>query len=116
VSEISFDEYQEATSKTAIYRGVGTGNFDAVNYCLVGMAGEIGEIMNKWGKIIRDQGGIPTDEQRKDLAKEAGDVLWFSARALDELGTPFGDVAESNLAKLKSRQERGVLSGSGDNR
>jgi hypothetical protein len=28
----------------------------------------------------------------------------------------FADIAQMNLDKLKSRQERGVLGGSGDNR
>ncbi len=116
MSEIDFDKYQLATSDTAIYNGAGTGNFDAVNYCLVGMAGEIGEVMNKWGKIIRDQDGLPTNEQKADIAKEMGDILWFMTRGLDELDTSLGVVAEKNLEKLRSRKERGVLSGSGDNR
>lgn len=110
------DEYQLATADTAIYDGAGTGSFNALNYCLVGMAGEVGEIMNKWGKIIRDQDGLATNAQKADISKEVGDVLWFMTRALDEMGESLGVVMDSNLAKLRSRKERGVLSGSGDNR
>jgi hypothetical protein len=33
-----------------------------------------------------------------------------------ELGIPLSDIAAQNIAKLKSRAERGVITGSGDER
>lgn len=116
MNDLSLTDYQLTTMATAIYPGAGEAGFEAINYCLVGMAGEVGEIMNKWGKVIRDQLGILTDEQRKDLAKELGDVFWFTVRGVDELGFSVEEVLKENLQKLKSRQARGVLQGSGDNR
>ena len=50
------------------------------------------------------------------MAKELGDVLWYVAQLATELGLDLDDVAEANLEKLLSRQRRGVLSGSGDDR
>jgi NTP pyrophosphatase (non-canonical NTP hydrolase) len=50
------------------------------------------------------------------LAKEVGDVLWYLARFADEIGYPLEVIAQENLDKLRSRSERGVLGGSGDDR
>lgn len=116
MNDLSLTDYQLTTMSTAIYPDAGLSTFEAMNYCLVGMAGEAGEIMNKWGKVIRDQESNVTQEQCADFAKEIGDVLWFATRALDELGYSLEDVLKENLQKLKSRHARGVISGSGDNR
>jgi len=50
------------------------------------------------------------------MSKELGDVLWYVAQLASELGLELDEIAAQNLEKLFSRQERGVLSGSGDDR
>ena len=50
------------------------------------------------------------------MAKELGDVLWYVAQLATELELDLDEIAEANLEKLLSRQRRGVLSGSGDDR
>jgi NTP pyrophosphatase (non-canonical NTP hydrolase) len=67
-------------------------------------------------KAIRDDGATVTDERRSAMAKELGDVLWYVSQLASELGLELEDVAQANLDKLLSRQRRGVLSGSGDER
>ena len=67
-------------------------------------------------KVIRDNGGVITEEKREELKKEIGDVLWYAAGLSAELGLSLEDVAAFNIAKLQSRKERGVIKGSGDNR
>jgi NTP pyrophosphatase (non-canonical NTP hydrolase) len=67
-------------------------------------------------KAIRDDGGLVTDERREAIAKELGDVLWYVAQVASELGLELDEIAQVNLAKLLSRQRRGVLAGSGDDR
>jgi len=42
--------------------------------------------------------------------------LWYVAQLASELGLELEDIALENLEKLFSRQRRGVLSGSGDDR
>lgn len=113
---LDFDEYQLATADTAVYPGAMEGNVDALSYVTLGLVGESGEIANKVKKILRDKGGMIADEDRTELSKELGDVLWYLTRLADEIGYPIGMIAQNNVDKLRSRKERGVISGNGDNR
>jgi NTP pyrophosphatase (non-canonical NTP hydrolase) len=97
---------------TAIYPNQGQ-NF---SYPALGLMGEAGEVADKLKKVIRDNDGVLTDPVRDAVAKELGDVLWYLAVLANELDYDLNTIAEDNLLKLLSRQERGVLSGSGDNR
>ena len=106
------NRYQEEAWDTAIYPEKGNNLY----YPTLGLVGEAGEVCNKIKKIMRDQGGIPTVKQKQDIAKELGDVLWYAAALATELNSHLGCIAESNLSKLESRKDRGVLGGSGDNR
>ena len=103
---MNFNEYQELAYTTA--------NEQSKNmyYMTMGMTGEAGEIANKIKKVMRD--GARLDHH--DIAKEIGDVLWYCAGLCTVLGIDFEHVAKLNIAKLKSRKERGVLGGSGDDR
>jgi len=96
---------------------------------ILGLGGELGEIMEKVKKITRDVNDVwPfgvsevnfdrdfSADERAELAKEIGDVLWYASRLSDRLGYRLGDIVRLNVEKLTSRKERGVLHGSGDNR
>lgn len=85
-------------------------------YTILGLTGEAGEIANKVKKIWRDGGGVITEEHDKTLADEFGDVLWYLATSASQLGLDLNEIAKRNIEKLKSRAERNVISGSGDNR
>jgi NTP pyrophosphatase (non-canonical NTP hydrolase) len=50
------------------------------------------------------------------LNGELSDILWYISSICDTLGLKMEDVATYNIEKLKSRRDRGVLHGSGDNR
>ncbi|MDX8383980.1 MAG: MazG nucleotide pyrophosphohydrolase domain-containing protein, partial [Ghiorsea sp.] len=55
-------------------------------------------------------------ERLDSIVAELGDVLWYVAMVAKECGSSLEDIATSNLAKLKRRDERGTLQGSGDER
>lgn len=109
---MNFNEYQSESRKTALYPDAGK-NFV---YPTLGLAGEAGEVADKLKKTIRDDDGVLTDEKRREVGKELGDVLWYVAQVASELNLSLDEIARQNLEKLFSRKERGVLGGSGDNR
>jgi len=104
--------YQEKAWETAIYPAKG----DNLYYPALGLAGEAGEVCNKIKKIMRDQNGSATAEQKTEIARELGDVLWYLATLATELNSHMGCIAEDNLKKLADRKARNTLGGSGDNR
>ena len=85
-------------------------------YPTLGLANEAGEVAGKIKKLFRDKGGRITDADRESLKLELGDVLWYLAQICTELDLDLGEVADANLEKLFSRQERGTLGGEGDQR
>jgi NTP pyrophosphatase (non-canonical NTP hydrolase) len=110
---MTFDDYQKRALTTVI-----TTNDELKDtlHWVLGINGEAGEVAEKVKKIIRDKNGNISEEDKKELAKELGDVLWYLAVFAKQLGYSFESVAEANLEKLQSRKKRGVLGGSGDNR
>lgn len=115
MTEYTFNNYSDDISSMAIYPEAGTGSAMALAYVGLGL-GEAGEIQGKIKKILRDNGGVVTDEIRLEIAKEVGDLLWYVARTSEELGYDLEEIAQMNVSKLNSRMDRGVLGGSGDNR
>jgi NTP pyrophosphatase (non-canonical NTP hydrolase) len=109
---MNLSEYQEKAGTTALYPNVGNNPY----YAALGLAGEAGEIANTIKKIMRDDDGTITDEKRKEVKKELGDVLWYVACTATEMGLNLDEVAQANLDKLASRKERGTLHGNGNDR
>jgi NTP pyrophosphatase (non-canonical NTP hydrolase) len=108
---VDLSEYQRLSRRTAEYPREAW-----LAYPALGLAGEAGEVAEHAKKTIRDDDGAVSDERKSAMAKELGDVLWYVAQIATELGLDLDQIAEQNLAKLLSRQQRGVLSGSGDER
>ncbi len=108
---MDLSEYQRLSRRTAEYPRT-----DWLAYPALGLAGEAGEVAEHAKKAIRDDAGTISEDRRAAMAKELGDVLWYVAQLASELELDLSDIAETNLEKLLSRQRRGVLSGSGDDR
>ena len=118
MTNMALTKYQHDAMKTAqypMYR-------DNLLYPALKLAGEAGEVAEKVGKLMRDFGYTVgancalTLEQKENLIKELGDVLWYVAALADELGYDLQYVGEVNLDKLTGRLFRGTLQGSGDDR
>lgn len=108
---MNIDEYQESARRTAIYdKRIG------LVYCALGLTGESGEVADKVKKVLRDKEGKFSKKDLQEVAKELGDVLWYVSNLAHELGYTLSEVAQINLDKLSSRNQRGVIGGSGDNR
>ena len=110
--KMDLNEYQTAALQTAVYPNRGA-NFA---YPALGLAGESGEVADKLKKVLRDNDGVLTDTVRDAVAKEIGDVLWYVSVLAYEMDYSLEEIAQLNIDKLNSRKERGVITGSGDNR
>jgi NTP pyrophosphatase (non-canonical NTP hydrolase) len=105
---MEFSDYQE---KVLQFR---TEKADEM-YALVGLSGEVGELHSLVAKAIRD--GVKDEaEFETNIKKELGDILWFIAAIADDFETSLDEIASMNYYKLKSRFERKVIGGSGDER
>ncbi|MEO8785026.1 MAG: nucleoside triphosphate pyrophosphohydrolase family protein [Candidatus Saccharimonadales bacterium] len=107
------DEYQNQALTTAIPHA------DPLmdkSIWVMGIAGEAGEVVEKWKKIVAYKDGVITAQDKKELVKEMGDVIWYVAVLANSLGVSFEEVLQVNLNKLADRKKRGVTKGAGDNR
>jgi NTP pyrophosphatase (non-canonical NTP hydrolase) len=113
---MTLNEYQSAALGTAQYPDRG----DNVIYPALGLAGEAGEAVDKVKKIWRNLGVTSgkqySFDQKHELAKEIGDVLWYVAALASEIGYDLEGVARINMIKLLDRNARGVIKSEGDNR
>jgi NTP pyrophosphatase (non-canonical NTP hydrolase) len=103
----TFNDYQEFVKSMKVYP-----ERHAIVYPALGLAGESGEIAEKIKKWLRKDNEL----DKEALLLELGDPLWYITSLADDLGYSLQDVIDANVSKLTSRQERGVLKGSGDNR
>lgn len=107
----TFADYQRSAATTAIFPQALGAMYPALGLC--GEAGEVAELVKK---AYRDDGGDFDPARLEALHKELGDCLWYIATLAALAGLSLADIAQANLAKLASRQARGVLGGSGNTR
>lgn len=108
---MKLNDYQEKAMTFAGYP-----ESHKIIYPALGMNGEAGEVADKVKKVLRDNNCEFTEEKKKEIALEIGDVLWYCASLSHDIGYTLDEIACMNVEKLTSRKERGKLGGSGDNR
>ncbi|MBP6962760.1 nucleoside triphosphate pyrophosphohydrolase family protein [Candidatus Saccharibacteria bacterium] len=115
---MNFNEYQKKAMTTELMKrsAILSAHDPAFVAKILGLVGEAGEVAEKFKKIVRDKNGVVSEEDKADIEKELGDVLWYISAVADYLGLTLEQVADKNLQKLFSRRDRGVQKGSGDNR
>ena len=108
---------------------------DHLQYALLNLPGEVGELLGLFAKHTRDYPGpqpgdsedayyealTKTEGNWEDVVmpkarKELGDVFFMAVCLADALDLNASSLLQENLDKLFSRKERGVISGSGDDR
>jgi NTP pyrophosphatase (non-canonical NTP hydrolase) len=112
---LNVNDYQKEAISFAIYPK--SKEWDLPLYPALGLAGEAGEVAEKIKKLMRDTDAkILTEDQKREIAKELGDVLWYVANLAADIDYDLEEIAGMNIEKLQSRKERNALKGSGDNR
>lgn len=86
---MKYNDYQEFTRTTAQYP-----KEDAFLYTQLGFIGEVGEVANKYKKVIR--GDYELEDIKSELIKEVGDLIWYYARHMDELGYKLEPLLQHN--------------------
>lgn len=98
-------DYQKLAARTAktveMYEAEGVVDAVLVRQAVaaLGLAGEAGEYVDCYKKVIGH--GEALDEER--MKKELGDVLWYVAELCTANGWSLEDVASGNIAKLRTR-------------
>lgn len=108
---MTFNEYQKTALTTAV------NDYEPLmekTIWVMGIAGEAGEVVEKWKKIVAYKNGEMTDEDLQLFKKELGDVVWYIAVLANSLGLTFEEIMQLNVEKLKDRKKRNVIRGSGD--
>jgi len=70
---------------------------------VLGLVGEAGEVAEKIKKVLRDNEGKIEEEQKKEIKKELGDVLWYLSQLATELGLSLTDIAAYIDLSLRNR-------------
>ena len=116
--KMDLDAYQKAIIKFDLNEKIESQN--KVDFAFVdkvlGLSGEAGEVADKVKKVIRDQEGKLSVNDKKAIGQELGDILWYVATSARYLGISLEQIASENIEKLESRLSRGKISGSGDER
>lgn len=113
---MTLDEYQKHALTTAYTDPQYTDTLMDKTIWVMGIAGEAGEVVEKWKKIVAYKEGEISEEDKLQLKKELGDVVWYVAVLANSLGMSFEEVMQHNVQKLADRAKRNVIKGKGDNR
>jgi NTP pyrophosphatase (non-canonical NTP hydrolase) len=117
---LTFDEYQDTSHETAIYKPVHLINesthskeFTKLSwvYPALGLSAEVGELENVLKKIIRDDDGLITQEKEDRIIDELGDILWYVAEIATLFDIRLSYIAIQNMKKLKERVKNGTVKG-----
>jgi NTP pyrophosphatase (non-canonical NTP hydrolase) len=77
---MNIQQYIEKTKETAVYPSE-----KAISYVALGLSDEAGEFHEKASKYAGARNKRYGQKERKSLAGELGDVMWYTARIIDEL-------------------------------
>ena len=97
---MNFEEYKKQRKSSEVW--IGSSNEKACMLCM-GLAGESGEIVDYFKKVIFHHN--PLDKEK--LIKELGDMVWYFVGLLDLYKIDIEDVFDKNIEKLNKRYPNG---------
>lgn len=113
----NIDKYQDFAATVAMDTAL------SPDYLYPGLMAEVGEFMGLEAKMERDGPDYSDpssvcwwNSHDEKLKKELGDIMWFVCMIAHHHDFRMSDILRMNKDKLKSRQKRNVISGSGDDR
>ena len=110
--QLLLEEYNNFLQECSHYQGNGEGSIEELNYLILGLAGESGEVIELMKKHARNF-GIATDKgslrklphmTKIRMIDELGDILWYLIKLTTVLDVSLVDVIELNVRKLRGRQ------------
>lgn len=107
-SIMTIEQYAEDVSDFATYPDAGERSAVELNYTVLALCGEAGELANELKKAFhKDRFGYQqrclTPERREKMIQELGDVEWYAKRVAFALAVDATEVARLNIAKLDER-------------
>lgn len=95
------EQYKSKVAKTKNLKSI-TSDFEQVSYLSVGLAGEIGEVLNM---VKKDLFYDDYDLDRDVLLDEFGDCLYFLTNLIAEYGFDLEDAMKVNMRKVTRMQK-----------
>ena len=99
---MNLTDYQERAKKTD---QLPAGDPNAFIVPLLGMAGEVGSLLEEYKKYLRDKDAHLLFPDH--VAEELGDILWYLANTATKFDLDLGAIANANLAKTQDRWPSG---------
>lgn len=96
---MELNQYQKLAYRTANHK---LPDEQQLQCAAMGLAGEAGEFCDRVKKIVFHSHPF-TEEERRKLQEEAGDILWYVALAATALDVSLNDMAQGNIEKLARR-------------
>ena len=100
---MELNEYQRLANQTDQQPEIETieGDPRSIMVPLLGMAGEVGELLGEHKKWLRDGDSYKLFPER--VKEELGDLLWYLSNVATKHGLTLGEVADFNLSKTGRR-------------
>lgn len=95
---MELDEYQARANRTDQRPGT---DEQALAYPMLGLASEVGSLVNQFKKRVRD--GEAHELFESKAAAELGDILWYVSNVANKLGFRLSQIAEQNLQRINER-------------
>ena len=100
---MELNDYQKLALVTDQMPGAGGlgANRKEVLVPLLGLSGEVGELLSEYKKYLRDEQGHELFIER--IREELGDIMWYAVNVAAKFDLSLEDVARWNLEKINAR-------------